>query len=134
MKKEILSYLEENDLDDVAEVTISRKNTFVVKMNYYFDDLEVEGAQAYADEECKEEKDSYDYYDEYFIPYLSDMAIDNVEEIVKDLSEDFEIEYQLLSFDMDMEEYQYNTFVVAFYSEKGEDGDFDLEDYITEIL
>lgn len=131
MKKQILSYLEENYLDDVMEITISRDNTFVVRMNYYFDELEVDGAESYANEECKEEKESYCYYDEYFIPYLSDMAIDNVEDIIKDLSEEFDVGYQLLSFDMDMEEHEYNTFVVAFYSEKNE---FDLEDYITEIL
>ncbi|WP_072902529.1 hypothetical protein [Hathewaya proteolytica] len=131
MKKEILSYLEENDLDDIKEIKISKEDVYVVRMNYYFDEVEVEGAEAYADAECEEGNHDFGYYDDYFIPYLSDIAIDNVEDIIRDLSEDLNLQYQLLSFDMDMEEYQYNTFVVAFYHEGLE---FDLEDYITEIL
>lgn len=131
MKGEILDYLSENDLDDLQEIRISKENIFVVKINYYFDELELQGAESYADEECAEGKASYEYYEEYVIPYLSDMAIDNVEDIIKDISEDLDLEYELISFDLDPEDYEINSFVVAFY--KDED-DFELEDYITEIL
>ncbi|AWZ48119.1 hypothetical protein C3495_04510 [Clostridiaceae bacterium 14S0207] len=131
MKYKILNYLMENDLEDLEQIKISEKDTLVIKLNYYFDDLEKEGAEAYADEECVEGKDSYEYYEDYVIPYLSDIAVDNVDDIVRDIAEELDLEYQLLSFDIDLEDYDMNSFVVAFYER---DKEFELEDYITEII
>lgn len=131
MKHSIIDYLKENDLDDIQEIKISEKDIFVLKFDYYFDSLEVEGAKAYAEEEADESTSDDEFYEDFVLPYLSDTAVDNVEDIVRDISEDLDLEYQLISFDIDVEENNYNTFIVAFYEK---DKDFDLEDYITEII
>ncbi|WP_142414747.1 hypothetical protein [Hathewaya massiliensis] len=131
MNCNIIDYLKDNDLDNIKEIKISEKDIFVLKFDYYFDSLEIEGAEAYAEEEAEELASDEEFYEDFVLPYLSDTAVDNVEDIVIDISEELDLEYQLISFDIDVEENNYNTFIVAFYEK---DKDFDLEDYITEII
>lgn len=131
MNCNIIDYLKDNDLDNIKEIKISEKDIFVLKFDYYFDSLEIEGAKAYAEEEAEELASDEEFYEDFVLPYLSDTAVDNVEDIVIDISEELDLEYQLISFDIDVEENNYNTFIVAFYEK---DKDFDLEDYITEII
>lgn len=131
MNRNIINYLKENDLDNIKEIKISEKDVFILKLDYYFDSLEIEGARAFAEEEAEEGISDEEFYEEYILPYLSDTAVDNVEDIVRDISEEFDLEYQLISFDIDVEENDYNTFIVAFYEKEK---DFDLEDYISEII
>lgn len=131
MNYNIIEYLKDNDLDNIKEIKISEKDIFVLKFDYYFDSLEIEGAKAYAEEEAEELASDEEFYEDFVLPYLSDTAVDNVEDIVIDISEELDLEYQLISFDIDVEENNYNTFIVAFYEK---DKDFDLEDYITEII
>lgn len=131
MNYNIIDYLKDNDLDNIKEIKISEKDIFVLKFDYYFDSLEIEGAKAYAEEEAEELASDEEFYEDFVLPYLSDTAVDNVEDIVIDISEELDLEYQLISFDIDVEENNYNTFIVAFYEK---DKDFDLEDYITEII
>ncbi|MFX0548810.1 hypothetical protein ACOAKC_05675 [Hathewaya histolytica] len=131
MKSKIIDYLNDNDLDDIKEIKVSEKDIFVLKLNYYFDSLEIEGANSYAKDECEEGEESVEFYEDFILPYLSDSAVDNVEDIVRDVCEELDLEYQLISFDIDAEESEYNTFIIAFYER---DKEFDLEDYITEII
>lgn len=115
-KNEIIEILNDNDLDNVEEIP-KKENCVIVKFTYYFDEVELEGAKAYADEEGNgANKD--EWYEEYFLPYLNDMAIDNVNDIVDEISEDMDLDYEMLSFELSQEEYEGMNFLVAFYNEE----------------
>ena len=115
-KNEIIEILNDNDLDNVEEIP-KKEDCVIVKFTYYFDEVELEGAKAYADEEGNDANKD-EWYEEYFLPYLNDMAIDNVNDIVDEISEDMDLDYEMLSFELSQEEYEGMNFLVAFYNEE----------------
>ena len=115
-KNEIIEILNDDDLDNVEEVP-KKEDCVIVKFTYYFDEIELEGAKAYADEEGNKNNQE-EWYEEYFLPYLNDMAIDNVNDIIDEISEDMDLDYEMLSFELSQEECDGMNFLVAFYNEE----------------
>ncbi|MDU4891250.1 MAG: hypothetical protein E6344_15970 [Clostridium sp.] len=113
-KDEIIEILEDNDLDNVKEIK-KHDECFIVKFSYEFDDLELEGAREYADEECEDEKEGEEWYQEYLLPYLNDMAIDNINDIIDEIADDYSLDYEMLSFELSEDSYEEMSFLVAFY-------------------
>jgi len=128
-KQSIINYIEENDLEDIKELK-SSDELVILKFNYVFDKFEIESAEAFADGECTE-KHSEEWYYDFYLPYLSDIAIDNVEEIIEECVEYKNTEYQLIALDLSPEQQEENTFMVAFYREGI---NVELEDYLMEII
>lgn len=114
INNEIQDILIDNDLDNIEELS-KYKECIVMKFDYIFDDIELEGAESYADEECTRDKKE-EWYEEYFLPYLNDMAIDNVNDIIDEISEDMDLDYEMLSYELSEEEYNSMRFLVAFYN------------------
>ena len=125
----IINYIEENDLEDIKEIKITDE-LVILKFNYLFDKFEIESAEAFADEECTD-KHSEEWYYDFYLPYLSDIAIDNVEEIIEECAEDRKLEYQLIALDLSPEQQEESVFMAAFYH-KGIN--VELEDYLIEII
>ncbi|SHI88664.1 hypothetical protein SAMN02745163_00938 [Clostridium cavendishii DSM 21758] len=126
---EIIKFLTENELSEVEEVKYKSK-LLVVKFYYDFDQAEIEAAKAYANEESDYDVDSKEWIAEYVIPYLNDLAIDNVGEIVEEAMENFEVEGQFVAFDIDLNNYTYNEFLVVFGSE---DQAIDLDEVMDDL-
>ncbi len=113
-RKNIINFIVENGLDDIEEIKKDQE-TLILKFKYIFDDLEMEGAEEYAEDECGD-IDSPEYNEEYFIPYLNDMAMDNVKDIIDEISEDNDLNYELLSYELTEDQYEYMDFLVVFYT------------------
>lgn len=125
-KIKIFNMLEDNELYDLKEI---KKNNAVLVVNfkYEFDDLEISGAESYANEEYdKEEKDD-SWYDDYYLPYLNDMAIDNVEDIMDEISEEESLDYEFVAYELSKEQVDYVEFIAVFF--KGEI-DFELDELV----
>lgn len=114
-KREIFEILEENELDNLQEIE-KHPECFILKFSYEFDDLELEGAREFADEECEEEKEGEEWFQEFFLPYLNDMAIDNINDIIDEISDEFSLDYEMLSFELSEDSYEEMSFLVAFYN------------------
>lgn len=114
-KEEIIEILEDNDLDNVKEIK-KHDECFIIKFSYEFDDLELEGAREFADDECEEKKEGEEWYEEFFLPYLNDMAIDNINDIIDEIADDFSLDYEMLSFELSEDSYEEMSFLVAFYN------------------
>lgn len=114
-KEEIIEILEDNDLDNVKEIK-KHDECFIIKFSYEFDDLELEGAREFADDECEEKKEGEEWYEEFFLPYLNDMAIDNINDIIDEIADDFSLDYEMLSFELAEDSYEEMSFLVAFYN------------------
>lgn len=122
-KEKIVQYLSKSGLNDIQELSCNDE-TIVLRFFYDFDDEEISAAKAYANDESGEETESDKWYYDYFLPYLSDLSVDNAGEIIEDLMEEINLEAQYTTYELDKEDYDYNEFVAAFY-EKGKDVDLD---------
>ena len=127
-KEKLISYLEENGLEEIEELKV-KNDLVVLRLFYDFDEDEIKAATAYAnDEESDEESDEWN--DEYYLPYLNDVAVDNVGSIIEDSFEEFDIEGQFASYDVDKENSDYCEFIAAFFEK---DSDYDLDEIIDEL-
>lgn len=116
---EIKSFLEDNDLSDVEEIK-QEDDYILLKFYYDFDKDELMAAKSYSNEESDFEAESDEWYNEYYIPFLKDIADDNVESIVEDAAEEFEIEGKYKSLVMESGELGYLRFVAVFSAEMDE--------------
>ncbi|MBZ9688350.1 hypothetical protein G9F72_018640 [Clostridium estertheticum] len=128
-KQHIINFLIINDLKDIAEIQY-KKDTIALKFKYYYDKVEMEAATSYANEEGDFKKDKEEWYEEYFLPYLSDIAADNVEDIMEECAEQMGIEYEFIGCDISQDAYEFNEFAVVFY---GEDADIEIDDILLEL-
>lgn len=89
--EEIVDYLEGNGLTEL-EVVRSSKEYIAIKFCYDYDKDEAEAARAYSNEEGDSEEGSAEWYENWYLPYLIDIAKDNIQEIVEDICEEFDVE------------------------------------------
>ena len=113
---EIINYLEDNDFADIEE--LKKKSNFVIIRFYYdFDKEEISAAKAYSTEESDFEPESDEWYKEYYIPYLRDIAVDNVESTMEEIMEEFELEAKYKEIGMENGDSGYFKFIAAFSEE-----------------
>ncbi|MFL0247831.1 hypothetical protein [Candidatus Clostridium stratigraminis] len=115
-KDKIIKILSENNLSSIEEIPYNDK-TIVLRFFYEFDEDEIEAAKAYSNDESEDEENGDEWYEEFFLPYLNDLAVDNIGEIIEDIMDKLNIDSQFVSYEMDEEEYSSSEFIAAF-SEK----------------
>ena len=116
---EIRSFLEDNDLSDVEEVK-QEDDYVLVKFYYDFDKEELMAAKSYSNDESDFEAESDEWYNEYYIPYLKEIAEDNVESIIEDVAEEFEMEGKYKELGMESGDLGYLRFIAVFSPEMDE--------------
>lgn len=120
-KSTVIEYLKSNDFEDVEEIKY-KDESLIVRFYYDFDDSEIEAASAYANDECEEESEGEIWYNKFFIPYLNDIVVDNVGEIIENCSEEFDLEAQFITYDIDEEQIEYAE-IIAEFANRGEEID-----------
>ena len=128
-KQYIMNFLKENQLSDIVEIQY-KKETIAIKFKYYYDKAEIEAATSYANEDGDFLLEKEDWYEELFLPYLSDIAADNVEDIMEECAEKLHIEYEFIGCDISQDEYEFNEFAVVFY---GKDKFIEIDDILMEL-
>jgi len=128
-KQYIIDFLNQNYLKDIVEIEY-KKETIALKFKYIYDDVEMEAASSYANEEGDFKQNKEDWYEEFFLPYLSDIAADNVEDIMEECAEKMEIEYEFIGCDISQDAYEFNEFAVVFYDK---DSNIDTDDILIEL-
>lgn len=128
-KNKIKEYLEKNDFTDMEELSY-KDNVMVLRFFYDFDDAELESARAYANDESEAEEKSEEWYEEYFLPYLNDLAIDNTGEIIEEAMEDLGVEAQYISYEADIENHEYCEFIAVFFNKED---DVEIEKVLDEL-
>lgn len=113
-KQKILEYLDESGMSDI-EVIKEEKEYMAVKFFYDFDEDEMKAAEAYAnDESGKEKNDSWN--EEFYLPYLTELSVDNVGEIIEEIMGDTGTKAQFVSYQME-EGDDYSEFIAVFNDE-----------------
>ena len=88
---DIIEMLEENGLTEIEEILVD-DDKVIVEFFYDFDRDELKAAESYANEESDTEKESEEWKKDWYIPYLLDIAKDNIENIIEDIGDEFEVE------------------------------------------
>jgi hypothetical protein len=128
-KDGVLEFFNENEVEDV-EVLKQDENTLVVRFYYDFDEDEIKSATAYANDECEEESESDVWYEEFYLPYLNDLAVDSMGEVIEDAMEELKLEAQYVAYEADKDNQDYSEFIAVFY-EKGTD--VEIESILDEL-
>lgn len=125
-EREIIEFLEKNDLSEVEEVDY-KEGLLVLRFFYDFDKDELAAAKNYASDESEDTEEGEVWREEFYIPYLNDIAADNVGEIIEEAIEEFELVGQYVSYGVD-EEQEQNEFIAVFSKE-----DFDIEEVLDKL-
>jgi hypothetical protein len=95
-----------------------------VKFFYDFDDDEISAARSYSNEEGTYESETEEWFKELYLPYLYDISLDNVEEYIEEITEEYEIQGQFVAYDVDINNPTFGEFL-AIFSEDEEEVDID---------
>lgn len=126
----VLEILKNEGMSQIEELE-TKNDIKALRFSYDFDDDELEAAKAYANDECDEDDEEGEvWYDEYFLPYLNDLAVDNVGDIIEDMMTDLKIGAQYVSYELDEEQYDSNEFIAIFYEK---DKVIDIEDVLQDM-
>lgn len=128
-KKKIIQILKENGLSEIEELNYDGDG-LVFRFFYDFDNPELEAARAYANDESEDEEEGDIWFEEFFKPYLSDIAVDNVGETIEDIMDKYDIGAQYISYGIDEDEYSYDEFIAVFYEK---DSEILIEDVLEEL-
>lgn len=127
-KQNIIKFLKENEIDEIEEIKY-KEGIFTLRFYYDFDESEIEAARAYANDECEEEEEGEVWYGEFFKPYLNDIVIDNVGDILEDCMKELDIGIQFITYDFDDE--QECSEIISIFYEKNKD--VDIESVIDDL-
>lgn len=115
-KSIIMEYLKNEGLNEIDEIKY-RDNVLVYNLFYTYDEPEIDAAKDYANENYDEKNGEDEWYDEYFLPYLIELATDNVKDILSDLCEEQGMEAEFVVFELDRQNYEQLEFVIMFANE-----------------
>lgn len=127
---DIIEILEENGLTEIQEVLV-KDDRVVLEFFYDFDSEELNAAKAYANEESDLEEGSDEWNRDWFIPYLLDIAKDNIESIIEEINDELEFEGMAHEVNIDVNNKDYIKFISVFCAE---DCDVELEEMLNDYL
>lgn len=130
MKNEIImEKLQEASLNDI-EILKSEEEYVLLRFFYDFDDAELDAAKAYSNDESGKEEESEQWFSEFYIPYLEEISLDNVAEVLEELRDEEEMEVQFVSYEMEEEDVDYQEFIVLF---KNKEKEIDIDTLLDEL-
>lgn len=129
-KKKIIQLLEQNEVSDVEEIKY-KDNVLVARFYYDFDETEIKAAKAFADDECTKNSGGEEWTNEFFLPYLTELAIDNVGEYIEEIMDITNVVAQFISYDVDPEEVEYCEFIAVFFNDED---DIQIESVLDELM
>lgn len=128
-KQGIMESLEKEGFIEIDSIDYSDKVT-AYNFFYLFDEEELDAAKDYANDGYKEENGEDSWYEEFFLPYLTELAGDNVSDLVEELCLQYSLEGDFAIYEMDRARQEQCEFTVVF-AEKGTK--FDIEKLMDEL-
>ncbi|MBY6939398.1 hypothetical protein, partial [Clostridium botulinum] len=81
----------------------------------------------YANEDCDFDDDSDEWYNDFYMPYLNDIAMDNIESIIEEAMEDLDIEGKYRQIESETRNLGYVKFISVFANS---DSEVDLDEVL----
>jgi len=126
-KEKIMEYLLENDINEI-ELIKEEKDYFAVRFYYDFDIDEMKAAEAYADDEGGKERNEI-WQEDFYLPYLTELAVDNVGEIIEEIMAETGVKSQFISYEME-EGDDFSEFIAIFYEDESQ---INIEDVLEKL-
>ena len=99
-KKSVLKYLEKQGLEEIDEIEYN-KDIVAYNFFYAFDKTELEAARDYANENYNEAEGEEKWNEEYYLPYLTEIAADNVRDVLDDILSEFGVDGEFMVYELD---------------------------------
>lgn len=128
-KQKILSSLEKEGFKEIDEIKY-KDQIGVFNFLYVFDEAELDAARDYANENYDEAAGEDEWYDEFFLPYLVDMASDNVRDTLEDICEELELSGEFIMYEPDRENFEQMEFILVLADQ---DVEFDVDEIVEEL-
>ncbi|MDF2672968.1 MAG: hypothetical protein K0R09_1233 [Clostridiales bacterium] len=128
-KQKILNMLEKEGYKEIDEIEYN-KQIKVFNFFYVFDEVELEASKEYANENYDEANGEEEWYDEFFLPYLVDMASDNVRDTLEDICEELELTGEFILYEPDRESYEQMEFILVIAEQ---DVEFDVDEIVEKL-
>lgn len=116
-KDKIMEFIKSKDVEDLEEIKY-KAEILVTRFYYDFSDDEIDAARAFADDEGDIDNDGESWWHEHFLPYLDDIAADNIGEIIEEGIDELEVKAQYIVYNVDKEEYDYAEAICVFYDKE----------------
>lgn len=101
----VFEILEREGFDEVDEIEY-KDDIKVFNFFYIFDEAEIEAAKDYANENYDEGEGEDNWYNEFFLPYLTDIAGDNIKDIVDEICEENDLTGEFVLYEIDRDNYE----------------------------
>jgi len=115
--KRIIEMLEKEGLDEVDQIEY-KDNIQVFNFFYTYDSEELEAAKAFANESTDENVSQKEWNEKYFLPFLMEIAADNVKDILGDICEELNLQGEYVAYEIDEDSFEQCEFVIIL-SEEG---------------
>lgn len=128
-KDKIIDYIEESPgIEDIEEISY-KPELLVLDFFYVFDDDELNSAKDFANKETNNGETDDAWYDEHYIPYLMDIALDQVSDTLQDASEEMNLNVEYVNYEIERDDESCEF--IAVFSEK--DVEFDIDEVLDSI-
>jgi hypothetical protein len=128
-KIKILNALQKEGFKEIDEIEY-KKDILVFNFLYVFDETELDTAKGYANENHDDKSGEDEWYNEFFLPYLVDMATDNVRDTLNDLCDDMDLSGEFVIYEPDKDNYEGMEFILVLAKQ---DVEFDVDNVIEEL-
>lgn len=117
-----------NGIVDIEEIGY-KSDFLVLRFFYEYDDDELDAARDYANTESSEEDDEDKWYNEYYKPYIIDIAVDEVRDTLEELVESQDVNAEYISYEPEMDDDSLEF--IAVFTDR--DNEFDIDDVLDEL-
>jgi hypothetical protein len=110
--KQIMEYLEKEGFLEIDEIEYN-KDVTAYNFFYGFDEAEIDAAKDYANANYSEDAGEDSWNEEYFLPYLTELAADNISDMLEDLCETYELEGEFAAYELDRSRFESCEFTIV---------------------
>lgn len=127
--KDIVEILENDGMNEVDEIEY-KDGIKVFDFFYTYDDEEIEAAKAFANDSSKEGENDKKWNEEYFLPYLTDLAADNVSDMIDDICDKYDVKGEYVAYELEHDSYEQCEFILVIADKNKE---FDIDKVISDL-
>lgn len=117
--KKIKEMLEKEGLDEIDQIEY-KDDIQAYNFFYTYDEEELEAAKAFANESTEHNVNQKEWNEKYFLPFLMEIAADNVKDILGDICEELNLQGEYVAYEIDEDSFEQCEFVIVL-SEEGKE-------------
>jgi hypothetical protein len=128
-KNKVIEFLKQSQVvEDIEEIEY-KPEILVLSFFYDYDDAEIEAAKDFANGKTSADDSEDIWYDEHFIPYIIDIAVDEVRDTLEELVEKTGLNVEYINYEPDRDDDSCEF--IAVFADEGKE--FDIDKILDEI-